>query len=143
MSRARRAGESYADGMSWIAIAPFPAFNPLNWWALTNPANAMQASLHATRMGVEAWRATADGMRAALRAQQDALLAFTDTATQATEPAPTETGQAAKEHDSAVAGVALVAPMLEVTRAYGQIGKAFIVAQRDAMRSFSEAGKPN
>jgi len=143
MSRARKAGESYADGMSWIGLAPFPAFNPLNWWALANPANAMQASLHATRMGVEAWRATADGMRAALRAQQDAMLAFADSAAPASEAAPTETAQAAKEHDSAAAGAAFVAPMLEVTRAYGQMGKAFIVAQRDTMRAFTEAGKPH
>jgi len=140
MSRASKTGESVPDGMSWIALAPFPAFNPLNWWALGNPANAMAASLHVTRMSIEAWRAGADGMRAALRAQQDALLSLTATSQADSAPEGTE---AAKEQDSAAAGAAFVAPMLEVTRAYGQMGKAFIVAQRDTMRAFSEAGKPH
>jgi hypothetical protein len=30
-----------------------------------------------------------------------------------------------------------------VTRAYGRMGKAFIVAQRDTMRAFTDAEKPH
>lgn len=131
------------DGMSWVSLMPFPAFNPLNWWALGTPANAMAASLHATRLALDAWRAGADGMRAMVRAQQDVMLdmiAEPDAAAAARAETANAEGDAA---DEASPAAALVQPMLEVTRAYGRVGRAFIVAQRDTMRAFTDAGKPH
>ncbi len=137
MARAPKSNSPGPDGMSWIALMPFPAFNPLNWWALANPANAFAANMHATRAALDAWRAGADGMRMLLRAQQDAMLALAET--EKAEPAAQD-GAAAPAEDTIVS-TEFVRPMLEVTRAYGQMGRAFIVAQRDTMRAFTEAGK--
>lgn len=144
MSRTRK--ETAADGMSFVTLAPFPALNPLNWWALATPANAFSATLHHTHMALNAWRAGADGMRAMVRAQQDAMLALATqrpaepTAEPSAEAAPAATPE---EADSAAVAAEFARPMLEMTRAYGQVGKAFIVAQRDAMRAFADAGKPH
>jgi hypothetical protein len=129
--------------MSWISLMPFPAFNPLNWWALANPANAMRASLHTTQATLDAWRAGSDGLRAMVRAQQDAALSIIgpkaeDGAVQ-TATAP----ESLEEADSEAVAARFVSPMVEVTRAYGRMGKAFIVAQRDTMRAFTDAEKPH
>jgi hypothetical protein len=145
MSRARKPAET-PDGMSWIALMPFPAFNPLNWWALATPEHALKASLHNTRLALDAWRAGADGMRAMLRTQQDTLLSMAAAPVAEREEAGGEAraddAQAAAD-DAPAAAADFVRPMLEVTRAYGRVGKAFIVAQRDTMRAFTEAGKPH
>lgn len=145
MTNARKAGSSVPDGMSFVTLTPFPALNPLNWWALAHPANALSATLHHTHMALCAWRAGADGVRAMVRAQQDALLALTterraEPAEAAAEQAPAPT---AEDVDSAAVAAEFARPMLEMTRAYGQVGRAFIVAQRDTMRAFAEAGKPH
>lgn len=141
---ARKPGAPVPDGMSWITLAPFPALNPLNWWALATPANALNASLHNTQMMLNAWRAGADGMRAMVRAQQDAMLALTlaRVAPEAVGPAK-ESTESPEESDSAAVAAEFARPMLEMTRAYGRVGKAFIVAQRDTMRAFAEAGQPH
>lgn len=142
MARAQKT-DSGPDGMSWVALMPFPAFNPLNWWALGTPANAMAASLHATRLALDAWRAGSDGMRAMVRAQQDVML---DMIAKPDGEAPARAESADAESEEAAAtspAAALVQPMLEVTRAYGRMGRAFIVAQRDTMRAFTDAGKPH
>ena len=49
--------------------------------------------------------------------------------------APAEAA-AANDHAEATAAL-LVRPMMEVTRAYSRVGRAFIVAQRDTMRAFT------
>lgn len=135
---------STPDGMSLVALAPFPAFNPLNWWALASPVNAMRAACHNTHMALDAWRAGADAMRAMLREQQDTMLALMErpdsVKRDSLEPETTKR----EEADSAAVAAEFVHPMLEVTRAYGRIGKAFIVAQRDTMRAFAgQADRPH
>lgn len=133
--------DTTSDGMSLITLMPFPAFNPLNWWALTTPTAAMRASMHTTKLALDAWRASADGARAMLRAQQNAALALVEASLNA---APEQVGEAsATEEAESAEAPAFVQPMLEVTRAYGRVGKAFIVAQRDTMRAFADAGRPN
>lgn len=128
------------DGMSQITLMPFPAFNPLNWWALAHPGNALRATLHTTQIALDAWRAGADGMRVMVRAQQDAMLNAARPALPAKslEPAPEPT---LEEQDAQAAAAIFVSPMLEATRAYGRVGKAFIVAQRDTMRAFVDVGQ--
>jgi hypothetical protein len=130
------------DGMSWVALMPFPAFTPLNWWALASPQNAMAATINATRVALDAWRAGADGMRAIVRLQQDEALKLLETSlSRADAPAH----DAETEHAEAEAGAdaLLLRPMMEATRAYGRVGRAFIVAQRDTLRAFSPPQQPN
>jgi hypothetical protein len=143
MARAQETSQPNQDGMSLVTLMPFPALNPLNWWALAHPANAMRAAMHTTRLALDTWRAGADGMRALVRAQQDSLLniaAARPASAKAPEPTPEK---AAERQDAEAAAAVFVSPMLEVTRAYGRVGKAFIVAQRDTMRAFADAGKPH
>jgi len=137
--------------MSWLALMPFPAFTPLNWWALTTPRNALLASLNNTRLALDAWRAGADGVRAMARLQQDELLRMVEAPLEAKQrpvaanldgkPAPDSVVD--EQADSSAAAALLVQPMLEVTRAYGRVGRAFIVAQRDTMRAFAPPSKPH
>lgn len=130
------------DGMSWLALMPFPAFNPLNWGALAAPRNAMLASLHTTRLALDAWRAGADGMRAMMRLQQDEMLRMLETQEQQLAETAAETmapeGEPGTERaDADAAASLLMQPMVEATRAYGRVGRAFIVAQRDTLRAFA------
>lgn len=144
MSRTRKAGEAAPDGMSWVTLMPFPALNPLNWWALASPANALRASLHNTQMALNTWRAGADGLRAMVRAQQDAMLALTaERAATSKETPAEEHHETLEEADSAAVAAEFARPMLEMTRAYGRVGTAFIVAQRDTMRAFTGAETPH
>lgn len=137
MSRAKN-NTSHADGMNWLALAPFPALNPLNWWALATPANAWKAALHHTHMAIDAWRAGADSMRHMIRAQQDALFIMWERPEQLDETASLKPETKQEDADAKAAAEEFVRPMLEVTRAYGRVGKAFIVAQRDTMRAFAK-----
>lgn len=128
-------------GMSWLTLMPFPAFNPLNWGALASSHNATLAALHNTRLALDAWRAASDGMRAMMRLQQDELLkilgdAEVPAARKEAEPAESD-ATANDAHDADTAAAMFVQPMIEATRAYGQVGKAFIVAQRDTLRAFA------
>lgn len=141
MARAQNNANTPHDGMSLVTLMPFPAFNPLNWWALAAPANAMRATLHTTQLALDAWRAGADGWRAMVRAQQDAMLGVARTAD--ANPTSPEADATPEQRDAEAAAAVFVSPMLEVTRAYGRVGKAFIVAQRDTMRAFADAGKPH
>jgi len=143
MTRARKAGDTAPDGMSLIALMPFPALNPLNWWALASPANALNATLHNTQMALSAWRAGADGMRAMLRAQQDSMLAMVSARAPAEAEAADAPAETAQEADSAAVAAEFARPMLEMTRAYGRVGKAFIVAQRDTMRALAGDSQPH
>nr|HRK65523.1 hypothetical protein [Terricaulis sp.] len=84
-----------------------------------------------------------DGLRPLVRAQAAAMvemIAEPDAAAAARAETANAEGDAA---DEASPAAALVQPMLEVTRAYGRVGRAFIVAQRDTMRAFTDAGKPH
>lgn len=144
MARARKLNSPVNDGMNLLQLMPFPAFNPWNWWALAAPQNAWRASLHTTQMTLQIWRASADSMRALLREQQDAMLAMTqgsvadEAETEAEDEAVSEAA-----HDTSAQAADFVTPMLDVTRAYGRAGKAFIVAQRNTMRAFTNAAKPH
>ncbi len=150
MARGRKAADSPNDGMSWLALMPFPAFTPLNWWALTTPRNALLASLNNTRLALDAWRAGADGLRAMARLQQDELLRMVEAPLEAEQqPAaanldgkPAPEAVVDDQPDSSAAAL-LVQPMIEVTRAYGRVGRAFIVAQRDTMRAFAPPSNPH
>jgi hypothetical protein len=139
MARAPNLTETSNDGMSWFAVAPFPAFNPLNWWALASPRNALLASLNNTRVALDAWRAASDGMRAIVRLQQDEALRML-APTEADERPANGADKTAEEKADASAAAAslLVQPMIEATRAYGRVGRAFIVAQRDTIRAFAD-----
>lgn len=142
MARVSKTASSSNDGMSWLALMPFPAWNPLNWWALASPRNAMLASITNTRIALDAWRAGADGMRAMLRLQQDEALKSLGVSIETNETA--EAGE--KEPEEAAIEAAtplLVRPMIEATRAYNRMGRAFIVAQRDTLRAFSADAKPH
>lgn len=138
MARAPKTADTHHDGMSWITLMPFPALNPLNWWALATPTNALKASLHHTHMALDAWRAGADSWRAMMRAQQDALMGLIEHPEQADGAAAPSQASAEETADTQAAAAEFVRPMLEVTRAYGRVGKAFIVAQRDTMRAFTQ-----
>jgi hypothetical protein len=137
--------------MTWLALMPFPAFNPLNWWALSTPRNIMLASLNNARLAADAWRAGADGLRAIVRLQQDEALKALEAQFEARdEEADTEAVEAAApgaeiaaDEASEQTAALLVRPMIEVTRAYGRVGRAFIVAQRDTMRAFAQTPKPH
>lgn len=139
--------DSPNDGMTWLPLMPFPAFNPLNWWALTSPRNMMLASLNSTRIALDAWRAGADGFRAVMRLQQDEMIKMAEARYEAPAEqadAETATAETEAEHEAASLVAPLFNPMLEATRAYGRVGKAFIVAQRDTMRAFApESTKPH
>jgi hypothetical protein len=147
MARGPKPADSPNDGMTWLPLMPFPALNPLNWWALTSPRNLMLASLNNARVALDAWRASADGLRAVMRLQQDEMLKMAE---MPLEAAPEKAdgaearATAAPAQDEVPTSALFVQPMLEVTRAYGRVGKAFIVAQRDTMRAFTQdAEKPN
>jgi hypothetical protein len=148
MARGRKAADSPNDGMSWLALMPFPAFTPLNWWALATPRNALLASMNNTRLALDAWRAGADGLRAMARLQQDEMLRMIEAPLDAEQPeAANLDGESVPEPvtdaQADTAASLLVQPMIEATRAYGRVGRAFIVAQRDTMRAFAPPEKPH
>lgn len=142
MAQTRKSANLASDGMAWLQVMPFPALNPLNWWALAAPKNSMLASLKGAQATLEAWRSSSDSLRAMLRAQQDALLAMWDAPAASEDEASTE-GDTAAESAPRPDAADFVTPMLDVTRAYGRVGKAFIIAQRDTMRAFTHAEKPH
>lgn len=142
MARTRKPASLASDGMAWLQVMPFPALNPLNWWALTTPQNSVLASLKGAQATLQAWRSSSDSMRAMMRAQQDALLAMWDAPEAAGDEASSEADTAA-EGAPRTEAADFVTPMLDVTRAYGRVGKAFIIAQRDTMRAFTRAEKPH
>ncbi|MBL8537769.1 MAG: hypothetical protein JNM59_10245 [Hyphomonadaceae bacterium] len=146
MARAKKTASAPAgDGMGLIQLMPFPALNPWNWWALAAPRNAALASLAAADAALHMMRNSADVMRTALRAQQDAMLA---TLQAELAPVEREASAAASAADAPVEVAEqetpdFFTPMVEATRAYGRVGKAFIVAQRNTMRAFAEGAKPH
>lgn len=125
------------DGMTWLALMPFPAFTPLNWWALASPRNAAAAVLTNTKLALDLWRASGDGVRAMIRLQQDEMLKML--AAQGEEiAAKVDRAEAADgDHAGETAAPFFTQPMIEATRAYNRVGKAFIVAQRDTLRAFT------
>lgn len=142
MARGPQPAASANDGMSWLALMPFPAFTPLNWWALATPRNAMLAALNNTQIALCAWRAGADGLRAMARLQQDEALRMVGASVDANtaQGEPTE----GLETDEADAAAPLFTrPMVEATRAYNRVGRAFIVAQRDTLRAWSQPENPH
>lgn len=142
MARTREAANLAGDGMAWLQVMPFPALNPLNWWVLATPKISMLASLKGAQATLQAWRSSSDGMRAMLRAQQEALLAMW-AAPNAPEGEPSSETKATAESAPRSGAADFVTPMLDVTRAYGRVGKAFIIAQRDTMRAFTQTEKPH
>lgn len=142
MTRASKAKQTQPVGMSWLALMPFPAFNPLNWQALALPRNAMLASLTTTRLALDVWRAGSDSCRTLLRQQQDELLKMFDAAEAIEAPESSEARMEVEDQEAKRATAAFVQPMVEATRAYGRVGRAFIVAQRDTLRAFSPAPEP-
>lgn len=137
MSRARKTAPT-ANGMNWLEILP-PALSPWNWWG------APLAAFQNTHAMLAAWRSSADSMRAAVREQQDAFCALCE-ATLArqskSEPEAANTDAANDEDKVEIAD--FVTPMMEASRAYGRVGRAFIVAQRNSMRAFTRADQqPN
>lgn len=137
MTRARKT-EHINDGMNLLQVMPFPAFNPWNWWALASPGAAMLAGLKSAEMALHAWRVSADAMRAAVRQQQDAMLGALHGKPEG--PPPNGAAEAVAREDAAD----FLTPMVEATRAYGRVGKAFIVAQRNTLRAFAgSAEKPH
>jgi hypothetical protein len=150
MARGPKPAASANDGMSWLALMPFPAFTPLNWWALTTPRNALLATLSNTRLALDAWRAGADGLRAMARLQQDEMLNMLTAQTDGREEAESEPAQgearpdgASAEEASEAAATFLMRPMVEATRAYSRVGRAFIVAQRDTLRAWAQTERPH
>ncbi len=142
MARARKAADIRDSGLGWLFLGPFQAFSPLNLAAWAAPSHALPATIEQAQLMLAAWRANTDCLRALIRLHQDetlrlmqAPLYLEDQAqAAAAEPAPAET----REEDApAAAATLLMQPMLEATRAYGRVGRAFIVAQRDTMRAFA------
>lgn len=135
--------KSSNDGMGMVALMPFPAFNMLNWGALALPRNAMLASMHNAQLMLDAWRTSADCVRAMTRLQQDEMLQWLQTPVNAATKEAEDAGESAEDAQQKVQAEAettaalLMQPVIEATRAYGQVGRAFIVAQRDTMRAFA------
>ena len=146
MARAQKSALSSSalasDGMAGLQLMPFPALNPWNWWALAAPRNAALAAAKGAQVALDAWRCGADAARCAMRQQQDLMLHFWETP--ATE-AEAEAGEAEERPNasSAETEADFVTPMMEATRAYSRVGKAFIVAQRNTLRAFTETAKPH
>jgi hypothetical protein len=128
-------------GINGVPGMPLAAFNPWNWLALMTPSTSSLAALKVAESALQAWRANSDAMRAALRARQDSWLAQLETPLTREAEAPSEETQANGVIEAEQ--VDFVTPMLDVTRAYGRVGKAFIVAQRDTLRAFTQADKPH
>ena len=147
MARGPKSATSPNDGMTWLALMPFPAFTPLNWWALATPRNATLAMLNTTRVALDAWRAGTDGLRAMARLQQNEMLKFLETSLETSEEAALATerqaADASADDASEAATTLLVRPMVEATRAYSRVGRAFIVAQRDTLRAWSQTEQPH
>ncbi len=136
MSRAHKTAPT-ANGMNWLEILP-PALSPWNWWG------APLAAFQNTHAMMAAWRSSADSMRAAMREQQDAFCALCEASLarpSETEPAAADANAASDETKPEIAD--FVTPMVEASRAYGRVGRAFIVAQRNSMRAFTRADRPN
>jgi hypothetical protein len=135
--------------MSWLALMPFPALTPLNWWALATPRNALLATLNNTQLALNAWRAGADGLRAIARLQQDEMLNLLTAQVDgredeaAAQDADARADGASAEETSEAAATFLVRPMVEATRAYSRVGRAFIVAQRDTLRAWAQTERPH
>lgn len=136
MSRARKT-VSAANGMNWLEIMP-PALSPWNWWG------APLAAFQNTHALLSAWRASADSMREAMRQQQDTFCAICEASLARREEAKPE-APAAKAESNEDDGEAadFMTPMLEAGRAYGRVGRAFIAAQRNTLRAFTQTGRPN
>lgn len=144
MARGPKSAASPNDGMSWIALMPFPAFTPLNWGALATPRNAMLAALKNTELALCAWRAGADGLRAMARLQQDEALKMLGASFEAeTSEAEQAEPMQADGADAEAAAPLFVRPMVEATRAYSRVGRAFIVAQRDTLRAWTQTERPH
>lgn len=151
MARERKTLDSSNDSTGWLAFMPPPTFNPLNWWALSSQRATMLATLNNTRAVLEAWRAGADNLRAIIRQQQDETLRLLEAPLETAgevEAKPNGAGEEAepaKPSEATVTPAAdlLVQPMIEMTRAYGRVGRAFIVAQRDTMRAFVPPSQPH
>ena len=136
MSRARKTAPT-ASGMNWLEILP-PALSPWNWWG------APLAAVQNTHAMLDAWRSSADSMRAAVRSQQDAFCALCEASLSRASETKPEAANADAANDEAKAEVAdFVTPMMEASRAYGRVGRAFIVAQRNSMRAFTRTDQPN
>lgn len=138
MSRARKTATA-ANGLNWLEILP-PALSPWNWWGA--PLAAFQNSHTLLTL----WRSSADHMREAMRKQQDAFCAACeasltrrDKAEPEAAPASADAGNGESSPDVAD----FVTPMLEAGRAYERVGRAFIVAQRNTLRAFTQTGRPN
>ncbi len=141
MTRARKSATTSANGISSLPGMPLAAFNPWNYLAIMAPSTASLAAFKGAETMLKAWRANSDIIREALRARQDSFLAMLE-APPAREPEAAL--EALPENTAAQSEPAdFVTPMLDVTRAYSRVGKAFIVAQRDTMRAFTQAGKPH
>lgn len=121
------------DGMGMAALAPFPGLNFWNAGALT-PARAMVASLEAARLYMHAWWSFADASRAMLRQHQDRALDVIKS-----QIAPSDTDAASKHSDSAN----VFAPMVAASRAYGEIGRSMIKAQRQALEAMTPTDWPH
>jgi len=123
--------------MGWLALMPFPAFNPLNWSALTNPRNMMLASLNNAQLALDAWRVGTDSLRALVRLQQDEALRMLQLPLGGEEAGESQPATHPEPEAEADAAPFYVRPMLEATRAYNQVGRAFIVAQRESLRALA------
>lgn len=138
MSRARKITPT-ASGMNWLEILP-PALSPWNWWG------APLAAFQNTHAMMAAWRSSADSMRAAMREQQDAFCALCEaslTRPSEAEPETADTGASNGKAEVEVEVADFVTPMLEASRAYGRVGRAFIVAQRNSLRAFTRTEHPH
>ena len=143
MARTRKSINTAVPGMNGVVGMPLAALNPWNWLALMAPSTSSLAVLKGAETALQAWRANADAMRAALRARQDSLLALLEAQPRgdANGQTPPEEAEENGAHQAEQAD--FVTPILDVTRAYSRVGKAFIVAQRDTMRAFTQTGKPH
>jgi hypothetical protein len=129
--------------MAGLQLMPFPALNPWNWWALAAPRNAALAAANGAQVALDAWRCGADAARCALRQQQDLMLHFWETPATEAEAEGVENKAEAASNGAAGREADFVTPMMEATRAYSRVGKAFIVAQRNTLRALTETAKPH
>lgn len=143
MARAQKSHSLAGDGMAWLQVMPFPALNPWNWWALTAPRNAALAAAKGAQVAVEACRCYSDAARIMVRQQQDLMLRWWETPANAAEASAAAAASEQTNASSAQAQADFVTPMMEVTRAYSRAGKAFIVAQRNSLRAFTQPEKPH
>lgn len=113
--------------LGFLPVQPFPAFNALNWGALT-PARAALAGIEAFRLNLSAWRSACDAWRAMAREQQDLYIRTLER--QLAGPHRSKDEKAA---DDEAIQEAVAASPLSLFETYSALSRDFLAGQHAAL----------